>query len=108
MDDHIHFLYPKNKVALFLGVDHKSFEKQFSLPLEPRQNGGPSILKQEEKEVLFEKINEYRSKQINKSLSPNTLHNYITDLALFKIIKGETNDERHYFANQNNSMLCIH
>lgn len=110
------FLEFKKKVALLLGVDHKSFEKQLSLPLESRPNGRPFILTQEEKEILFEKINDYHSKQIKptlydmqqfiltklrKSLSPDTLHNYIIDSELFKIIKGEPIDEKRYFVNPN-------
>ena len=45
------FGFSKNKVALLLSVDHKSFEKQLSLPLESRPNGRPSILTQEEKDI---------------------------------------------------------
>lgn len=100
-----------NKIARLLGVDHKSFEKQLKLPLTSRPNGRPSVLSQEEKQELFEKICEYHNCKIKptlydmqqyiitklkKSISPDTLHNYIIDSEMFKIIKGEPLDEKRY------------
>lgn len=61
--------------------------------------------------LIFKKINDYHRNQIKptlydmqqfiltklkKSLSPNTLHKYIIDSELFKIIKGEPMDEKGY------------
>lgn len=39
--------------------------------------------------------------KLRKSLSPDTLHIYIIDSELFKIIKGEPIDEKRYFINPN-------
>lgn len=58
------------------------------------------------RKVLFQRIDDYHSKQINptlydmqfiltklkKSLSPDTLHKYLIDSVLYRLIKGEPID----------------
>lgn len=88
-----------------------------NLPLESRPNGRLSILTEDEKTILFEKIKEYHNNKLKptlydmqqlvlaqnkKSISPDTLRNYILDSELFRIIKGEPIDEKRYLVDQKN------
>lgn len=78
-----------------------------NLPLESRPNGRLSILTEDEKTILFEKIKEYHNNKLKstlydmqqfvlaqnkKSISPDTLRNYILDSEFCRITKGEPID----------------
>ena len=109
--------FSNRKIAKLLGVDHKSFEKQLSLPLESRPNSRPIFLTKEEKVSLFEIINGYLEKGIkptlydalqltienfHKSLSPDTLRTYIMESGYYRIIKGDPIDENRYNVSDEN------
>ena len=49
--------------ARLLKVDHKTFEKQVRLPIEPRPPGRPTILTPEEMASVFDQIDEMHSRQ---------------------------------------------
>lgn len=106
--------FTNHKLALLLGVDHKSFEKQLKLPIDPNPNGRPVVLNDEEKNTLFGEINSYLANDIKptlydliqiviekfgKSISPDTLSRYITDCGQYRIIKGEPMDVNRYEVN---------
>ena len=114
------FGFTKNKIANLLSVDHKSYEKQLSLPIIPRPNGRPQSLTSEEKLILFDKIQEYHDKNIKptlydmqqfilstirKSISPDTIHRYIDESNKYKVIKGEPMDENRYVVSSNDMDL---
>lgn len=64
---HLHG-FSNRKIAKLLGIDHKFFQKQLSLPLESCPNGRRVILTKEEKVSLFEIINSYLEKGIKPTL----------------------------------------
>ena len=103
--------FSNHKLASLLGVDHKSFEKQLKLPIDPNPNGRPVILNEEEKNILFSEINGYLANDIKptlydliqvviekfkKTISPDTLSRYIIESGQFRIIKGEPMDLNRY------------
>ena len=102
------YFLTKNFMAKLLGIDHKSFEKQLSLPLESRPPGRPSLLNEEEKREVFTEITRLIDEQqyptvrdvqqiiiekCEKVVSVDTVHRMIESSDMFKIIQGDPMEE---------------
>ena len=101
------FGWSKNKCARLFNVDHKAFEKQISLPLDIQQPGRPKFLTESEINLLIEEVKrliangeyptlydmvQYIIENIQKSICPETIKNYLINSG-FKIIIGHPMDE---------------
>ena len=102
------YFLSKNFMARLLGVDHKSFEKQISLPLEERPVGRPSILNETEKAEIInditalienncyptiKDIHQLITEKFQKILSIDTVRRFIDSSEHFKIVHGEPMEE---------------
>lgn len=101
------FGWSKHKTARLFDVDHKSFEKQISLPIEQRPPGRPNKLNEQEISMLMDEVKrlfdkgefaitndliQYIIEETQKVISFETLRNIMVNNG-FKSIVGEPMDE---------------
>ena len=97
------YFLSKNYLARILGVDHKSFEKQITKPIEQRPSGRPTLLTNEEIDefysILQETINQQEYPTVRDALqiiiehtgktpSLDTVNRLIKNSSDFKIVHG--------------------
>lgn len=115
--------------ARFLGVDHKSYQKQVSLPLEINECGRPTILTETERNQVYDEITRLFASQsyptvrdiqmfiiekISKSISLTSVRRLINQSNDFHFVQGIPMEEArcnipdteidNYFSNLSNSV----
>lgn len=107
--------WSKNKCARLLDVDHKAFEKQIALSIDFQLPGRPKVLTETEINLLIEEVKklienkEYPTlydmvqfiiENVQKSISPETIKNYLINNG-FKIIIGRPMEDNRALVDEN-------